>query len=254
MPDDTVSAVAAQDDDGPQHRASRHTSQATRNLNGHANGRPRRRRSQQPGGKKHGRKGANGSAQSPAGGSDSSPEAFLFRTGTSLGCSPAKRGDRKRTRPTDDCSDDWYDSGVYEMIARHGSDELPGNRKIAVQRWLLHFFHDIERAFVFAQLLYWFGKNDRGQARASRREDNRSVIDKTHQQLADEVGITKKRRIEIHLKAFKEQGLLDYRTKGYGRGKTTRIWLLPEGVLRAYREGCSRLGEQDERHDKSGGS
>ena len=173
------------------------------------------------------------------------------------GARPVNRQDRDRDcdAPEDSGDTEWYESETFRRITLDGSEELPGNRKIATPLWVLHYFNDAERALLFGQLLYWFGRTKNGRRRASRREDGRSVIDKTHQELADEIGVRNKRRIEGHLKVFRKAGLLDHRTIGYAKGKMTRIRLLPDGVARAYREGSRRAEEiQDARHDKYGGS
>lgn len=141
--------------------------------------------------------------------------------------------------------EEWYGSEAQRLIAQQGSERSPGNFVVAVPRWALCYFDDTERAMVFSQLLYWFGLSHEGRRRARRKEDGRSVVDKTHQQLAKEIGLKNKRRIEKHLKAFEADGLIAYRVIGYGSGKTTRIRLLPNGVRQAYLVGCQRLGEMD---------
>ncbi len=169
---------------------------------------------------------------------------------------------------------DWYKTEACKLVARQGSEKLPGNRNLRVPLWILHYFRNIEMAVVFAQILYWFGRTKDGKRRATREDkQGRTVVDKTHRQLADELGIPNERRVENCLRSFanrkrkeKKKGnaehagstkgtqdteaknkekeqikLLDYRTTGMGKGRTTRIWLIPEGILEAYKIGCRRL-------------
>ena len=167
--------------------------------------------------------------------------------------------------------DGWYKSEAYTLVSRAGSETLPGNQRLSVPLWVLHYFRDVEMAVVFAQVLYWFGRTKDRKRRAIRRDrQGRTVVDKTHRQLADELGIPNERRVENCLKFFAKKEkktkakenrantkgiggkdgkvderikLLDYRTTGVGKGRTTRIWLIPEGILEAYKIGCRRLEE-----------
>ena len=153
--------------------------------------------------------------------------------------------------------DDWDRSEAYRLIYQQGSALLPGNLNLAIPKWVLHYFQDSEKALLFAQILYWFGPGKHGTPRASRRDDlGRRALDKTHQDLADEVGMVNARRVEGMLKEFLDDNLLDYDPcHGTGKGRTTRIWLKPEGILAAYRLGCQRAAEAEGRlHDKNGGS
>jgi hypothetical protein len=168
----------------------------------------------------------------------------------------------------DQATDDWYGSEACQRISLPGSEALPGNRHLRIPQWVLYYFRNIEMAVVFAQLLYWFERTKDGKRRARRKdEQGRSVVDKTHRQLADELGIPNKRRVEDCLRFFalKERKkmdkgkdkedkqdaederirLLDYRTTGIGKGRTTRIWLIPAGILEAYRIGCRRAEEAE---------
>ncbi len=153
--------------------------------------------------------------------------------------------------------DDWDRSEAYRLIYQQGSALLSGNLNLAIPKWVLHYFQDSEKALLFAQILYWFGPGKHGTPRASRRDNlGRRALDKTHQDLADEVGMVNARRLEGLLKEFLDDNLLDYDPcHGTGKGRTTRIWLKPEGILAAYRLGCQRAAESEGRlHDKNGGS
>lgn len=153
--------------------------------------------------------------------------------------------------------DDWFTSEAYRLVSAEGSDDLPGNFAIRVPKWCLGCFQDIERAVIFAQILYWLLPGKDGRIRARRRDrEKRPVMDKTHRELADELGLRNERRIEKALKAFKRDGLLDYDPRyGTGKGRTTRIWLVPEGIRRAYVAGCERIAKMERRpYDKNGGS
>ena len=69
---------------------------------------------------------------------------------------------------------------------------------------------------------------------------------KTHQDFAAELGMVNSRRVEGLLKAFLDDNLLDYDPcHGTGKGRTTRIWLKPEGIMAAYRLGCKRAEEAE---------
>jgi hypothetical protein len=137
----------------------------------------------------------------------------------------------------------WFKSEAYGLVSRMGSADVPGNFKIGVPLWCLWYFAAIETAVVFSQILYWFLRAQNGRIRIRRWDGKgRPVIDKTHRQLADELGVRNARRIEKALKTLKADGLLDYDPRyGTGKGRTTRIWLIPEGVQRAYLAGCERL-------------
>ena len=156
--------------------------------------------------------------------------------------------------PVDAGDGGWFKSEAFRLVSRKGSKDLPGNFAIGVPQWCLWFFQDIELAAIFAQILYWFMRGEDGTIRVRRRDgEHRPVIDKTHRQLADELGLCNERRVEKALKVFKGKGLLDYDPRyGTGKGRTTRIWLNPEGIQRAYLAGCERIDEG--LHDKTGGS
>jgi hypothetical protein len=140
----------------------------------------------------------------------------------------------------------WYSSDAFQLISCAGSETRPGNRHVSVPRWVLHYFGNAEKAIVFAQILYWFGRSRQGKRRARRKDRcGRTVVDKTFRQLADELGLPNERRIGNCLRAFKTAGLLDYRTIGMGGGRTTRIRLIPAGVLEAYHMGSQRAGESE---------
>ena len=154
-----------------------------------------------------------------------------------------------------DLYDDWYASDIFKLVSQNGPTAPPGNQRVAVPLWVLHYFDDCTLALVFGQILYWFGISSKGIPRARRRERSGVfVIDKTHRALADELGIRNPRRIEKALGKFRTLGLIGYRVTGIGKGRTTRIWLCSEGVRIAYESGCDRLDEVEERQgDRNGG-
>ena len=171
---------------------------------------------------------------------NSNDESFLLG-----GC--VRGHDAQGAKPADE-GGHWFKSKAYQAICRPGAGDLPGNYNIAVPMWLLYYFRDTERAVVFAQVLYWFSRSKHGKIRVTRWDDGRPVVNKTHQELADEVGLKNPRRIEKHLKAFKAAHLLDYDPHyGTGKGRTTRIWLNDAGVLKAYQAGCKKVEEMKAR-------
>ena len=91
----------------------------------------------------------------------------------------------------------WFKSEAYGLVSRMGSADVPGNFKIGVPLWCLWYFAAIETAVVFSQILYWFLRAQNGRIRIRRWDGKgRPVIDKTHRQLADELGVRNARRIE----------------------------------------------------------
>jgi len=194
---------------------------------------------------------------------EGSDENFL------IGSRPKRPG--PQDEQVDAGDDDWYKSEAFKTIYRRGSGDLPGNRSLGVSRWMLFYFGDVVLAVVFSQILYWFGPGKNGRPRVRRRDDQgRLVLEKTHRELADEVGLTNERRIEKMLTTFRNTPgekagrkrachktfeLLDFKTCGIGKGRTTRIWLKPGGILNAYRLGCQRAEMIEAKyHDKFGGS
>ena len=180
-----------------------------------------------------------------------------------VGCDDDSDGDDTDVTHDGDIRDvgfvanDWVESEAYEIIYQPGSKLQLGNLNSAIPKWVLHYFQNPEKALLFAQILYWFGPNNRGTPRASRRDDlRRRVLDKTHQEFTDELGLENSRRVEGLLKSFLDNNLLDYDPcHGTGKGRATRIWLKPAGILAAYRLGCRRAEEAERRlHDKCGGT
>ena len=70
------------------------------------------------------------------------------------------------------------ESEAYRLVYRPGSESLVGNLNVVIPKWVLHYFHDPEKALLFAQILYWFGPTKHGTSRASRRDDlGRRVVE-----------------------------------------------------------------------------
>lgn len=177
---------------------------------------------------------------------DDSDESFVL--GDPAGDGLQQQGKVADDRPEDPAGDDWCASEAYRLVGLKGGADCPGNYWLGVPKWISHYFQDPEKAIVFAAIVYWFLPGRKDKPRATRRDKaGRVVLDKTHRQLADEVGIQNIRRVEKLLRAFKDEGLLDYDPNhGVGAGRTTRIWLKPAGVLKAYHQGSRRAREIEE--------
>ena len=149
-------------------------------------------------------------------------------------------------------SNDWYESLTFQEISKKGSRDRPENTGLATPNWIIGYFVDlhgnksnfIERARLLGQFLYWFGKSKHGASRASRKDKvGRRCIDKTHKQLGAEVWIDRK-RVGAYLQEFNDLGLIESKSNEAGSRKFTRITVLADGILKAYRVGADTARHQ----------